>query len=129
MGSRHVAGQPLACKDCYFTPPISSPLKSIAAEEAKAKLTMTSVPAMLAGCFSSAVRAAFPGFKQLKGIVQASSGGKFGDYKCNVAMAISQVKAACLHYELSMTPFLHPADTQVSGKEDVSTGGGCCCAG
>lgn len=101
--------QTWCCPPSSLHSPSLPPLKSIAAEEARARLSMTSVPAVLAGSFAAAVRAAFPGMKQLKALVQASSGGKFGDYKCNVAMAISQVKKTLNMDVTPWTPFSPPS--------------------
>ena len=54
--------------------------------------TMTNVLQSVHSVFSTAIKAAYPGFSLAKGIVQASGpGGKFGDYKCMAAMPIAQV--------------------------------------
>ena len=55
--------------------------------------SMTNVLQIVHSVFSTAVKAAYPGFSPAKGMVQSSgSGGKFGDYKCMAAMPIAQVK-------------------------------------
>ena len=55
--------------------------------------TMTNVLQIVQSVFSTAIKAAYPGFSPAKGIVQSSgSGGKFGDYKCMAAMPIAQVR-------------------------------------
>ena len=56
--------------------------------------TMTNVLHIVNGLFTTAIRAAYPSFTQLKGTVQGS-GGKFGDYKCMAAMPIAQVSVYC----------------------------------
>ena len=51
---------------------------------------MTNVLCVVQGIFSSTVRKLYPEFNQLKNTIQ-HSGGKFGDYKCTVALPIAQV--------------------------------------
>lgn len=71
----------------------SSPLpphQSIAEEEARQMQSMTNVLRVVEGLFTTTIRKLYPGLSQLKGSVQSSS-GKFGDYKCNAAVQISQV--------------------------------------
>ena len=56
--------------------------------------TMTNVLQIVNSVFSTAIKAAYPGFPLAKGTVQGSgqgSGGRFGDYKCMAAMPIAQV--------------------------------------
>ena len=60
-------------------------------EEEKAQ-TMTNVLHVVQSVLGTAISSAYPGFTQLKGIVQ-SAGGKFGDYKCMAAMPIAKVCA------------------------------------
>ena len=55
--------------------------------------SMTNVLRVVEGLFSSTIRKLYPSFSQLKGSVQSSS-GKFGDYKSNAAVQISQVTLA-----------------------------------
>lgn len=59
--------------------------------------TMTNVLQIVNSVFSTAIKAAYPGFTLAKGTVQGS-GGRFGDYKCMAAMPIAQVCriAACV---------------------------------
>ena len=52
--------------------------------------SMTNVLRVVEGLFTSTIRKLYPSFSQLKGTVQSSS-GKFGDYKSNAAVQISQV--------------------------------------
>lgn len=68
----------------------SSPHQSIAEEEARQMQSMTNVLRVVEGLFTSTIRKLYPGLSQLKGSVQSSS-GKFGDYKSNAAVQISQV--------------------------------------
>ena len=58
---------------------------------------MTNVLNVVNSVFTTAIRSLYPGFTT-KGIVQGSSGGKFGDYKCIAAMSISQVRLLTLHH-------------------------------
>ena len=51
---------------------------------------MTNVLKVVEGMFTTSVRRLYPEFNGLKNTVQ-HSGGKFGDYKCTVALPISQV--------------------------------------
>lgn len=51
---------------------------------------MTNVLSVVDGIFSSSVRVLYPEFNQLKNTLQ-HCGGKFGDYKCTVALPIAQV--------------------------------------
>ena len=53
---------------------------------------MTNVLTVINGLFSTAIRSLYPGYANLKAIVQPSAlSGKFGDYKCVAAMSIAQV--------------------------------------
>lgn len=58
--------------------------------------TMTNVLQIVNSIFSTAIKTAYPGFTSVKGTIQGSGpGGKFGDYKCMVAMPIAQVSRHC----------------------------------
>ena len=74
-------------------PPPPHHHQSIAEEEARQMQSMTNVLRVVEGLFSSTIRKLYPSFSQLKGSVQSSS-GKFGDYKSNAAVQISQVTLA-----------------------------------
>ena len=55
---------------------------------------MNSVLNEVSRLFLSAIKEAFPGIDLPNGIVQASPGGRFGDYTCLAPMTISQVKCS-----------------------------------
>lgn len=58
--------------------------------------TMTNVFQIVNSIFSTAIKAAYPGFTSVKGTIQgAGPAGKFGDYKCMAAMPIAQVSPHC----------------------------------
>ncbi len=52
---------------------------------------MTNVLKVVNGVLSRTIRGLYPEYNQLKNAIQHSGGGKFGDYKCMVAMPIAQV--------------------------------------
>ena len=53
---------------------------------------MANCQGVLTGLFKKAVGSAFPGLPGAPVIVQPSQNERFGDYQCNSAMAINQVK-------------------------------------
>ena len=69
---------------------VLSSTQSIHEQEEMMARTMTNVLQIVNSVFSTAIKAAYPGFTPMKGTVQGS-GGKFGDYKCLAAMPIAQV--------------------------------------
>jgi len=68
--------------------------------------TMTNVLHIMQSLLGTAIRSTYPGFTQLKGIVQSSGGGgRFGDYKCMAAMPIAKVCALPTHNSVHLFPF------------------------
>ena len=54
--------------------------------------TMSSVLKAVNDLFFSAIQEAFPAVDLQNGMVQGSSGTRFGDYKCTAPMTIAQVR-------------------------------------
>jgi len=61
-------------------------------EKANSKRVMTNCQFTLTELFGKAIASAFPDLPDAPVLVQASQGEKFGDYQCNSAMAINQVR-------------------------------------
>ena len=66
--------------------------QSIKEEKANSKRIMTNCQFTLNELFRKAIALTFPDLPDAPVIVQASQGDKFGDYQCNSAMAINQVR-------------------------------------
>lgn len=56
---------------------------------------MTSVLKAVNDLFATAIQEAFPTLDLQNGMVQGSSGTRFGDYKCTAPMTIAQVRLQC----------------------------------
>lgn len=61
-------------------------------EKANSRQVMTNCQFTLCELFGKAIMSAFPNLPDAPVVVQPSQGEKFGDYQCNSAMAINQVK-------------------------------------
>ena len=72
-------------------------IQSIKEEMANSKRITTNCQFTLNELFRKAIVSSFPDIPDAPVIVQASQGDKFGDYQCNSAMAINQVRQ-CLRF-------------------------------
>ena len=84
---------------------------------------MTSVLSVVNALFRSAVHQAYPTFSLTKPIVQSSSGERFGDYKCTVAMPIAQVynNSLLLKYTMSIITQLLKQSGESSTPRDIAS--------